>query len=80
MGGHRVQRPRTSAVFLVQVRGLIVAVKVAAFLALSKLGPAQGWVVAGLVVLSVVSSHAPSRFRYFLLVGRGRLTPSLDKG
>ena len=69
-----------SAVFLVQVRGLVLLGKLAALgLALS-LPAAAPWILAGLVLASVLSSHAPSRVRYRLLVGRGRLAPSRSKG
>lgn len=69
-----------SAAFLLQVRGLIVLVKISAVLALPFLGASAPWLLGGLVVVSVVSSHAPSRFRYFMLLGAGRIVPSEDRG
>jgi len=62
-----------SGVFLVQVRGLVVIVKIALLVSLSAFGPYQAHVLAGLVLASVVFSHAPSKLRYFVLLGRGRL-------
>ena len=69
-----------SAVFVLQVRGLIIFLKAGVLIFLTQLGDAAPWALCGLLLISVVSSHAPSKFRYFLLVGRGRLTPSTDKG
>ena len=69
-----------SAVFLLQVRGLIVVIKITAVSVLPFLGSSAPWLLGSLVVVSVVSSHAPSRFRYFMLVGRGRIAPSEDRG
>lgn len=69
-----------SAVFLLQVRGLIVLTKIAAFFTLPALGASALWVLFALVILSVVSSHASSGFRYYLIFGRGRLTTVEDKG
>lgn len=69
-----------SAAFLVQVRGLVLALKLG-LLALALSWPAAApWLLGGLIVLSVLSSHAPSRVRYFVLLGRGRIAPSRSKG
>lgn len=69
-----------SAAFLLQVRGLVVLAKIALLLALPALGARAGEVLAGLILASVVFSHAPSRVRYFLLVGRGRIRGATSKG
>lgn len=69
-----------SAAFLLQVRGLVVVIKIALLLALPALGAHAGGVLAAIVVASVVFSHAPSRVRYFLLAGRGRIRGASTKG
>ncbi len=69
-----------SAVFVVQLRGLVVLLKIAVFAALPVLGESAAAVLIAVVFVSVISSHAPSGFRYFMLLGRDRLTPSEDKG
>lgn len=69
-----------SAIFLLQLRGLFVLLKILALLALPWLLGGQGLVLAALVVLSVVSSHAPSRVRYAIYALRGRFAPSRSKG
>lgn len=69
-----------SAAFLLQVRGLVLLLKVALLLALPAFGESARWVLVALMLLSVVSSHAPSKVRYFLLVGRGRIRGSTAAG
>jgi hypothetical protein len=69
-----------SGVFLVQARGLVVLIKVGLLGALRWLGPWQGWALAALMVVSVLSSHASSRIRYFVVFGRGRLKGAETKG
>jgi hypothetical protein len=69
-----------TAAFLLQVRGLVLLVKVSLLLALPAFGGAARWVLAALVLLSVISSHAPSKVRYFVLVGRGRIRGSTAAG
>ena len=69
-----------TAVFLLQVRGLIVLIKIGLLGALPLLGPWQGWILAALVGLSVISSHASSKFRYFIVLGKGRYTGAETKG
>ena len=68
-----------SAAFLVQVRGAIVLLKLT-LLALLPVLPAQGLVLAGILVASVISSHASSAVRYHLLLGRGRIRGARTKG
>ncbi len=68
-----------SAAFLAQVRGAIVLLKLMC-LALLPVLPAPGWVLAGILLLSVISSHAPSAVRYHLLFGRGNIRGSQTKG
>jgi hypothetical protein len=69
-----------SGAFLVQVRGLVVLIKIGLFGVLPFCGPAQGWILAALVVFSVVSSHASSKVRYFIVFGRGRVRGSESRG
>ena len=69
-----------SAAFLLQVRGLVVTIKIALLLCLPAFGGHAGALLAALVLASVVFSHAPSRVRYFLLVGRGRIRGASTKG
>jgi hypothetical protein len=69
-----------TCVFLVQVRGLVVFLKLAAFIAMIALGDLDARVLGALIVVSVMSSHAPSRVRYFVLLGRGRLRADTRPG
>ncbi|HEX5138097.1 MAG TPA: hypothetical protein VFY93_14065 [Planctomycetota bacterium] len=66
-----------SAAFLFEVRGLVVAMKV---LALAFLPSGGAWLLGAVVLVSVVSSHAPSSLRHRLLVGRGRVRISGTRG
>ena len=43
-------------------------------------GSYRGIVLAALVVISVVSSHAPGKLRYLVLLGGGRITGSDSRG
>jgi hypothetical protein len=66
-----------SAAFLLQVRGAVVLSKIVALAFL----PAGGvWLLAAIVLLSVVSSHAPSSVRHCVLLGRGRVRASRTQG
>ena len=69
-----------SAAFLLQVRGAVVIGKLACLAALPHLGAAQAPVLGGLMIVSALSSHAPSRVRYRVLFGRGRVCPATTKG
>ncbi len=69
-----------SAVFILQVRGLLVIAKITCVALLPLFGEYARWVLTALLIASVVSSHAPSRVRYFLVCGRGRLQPTDSKG
>jgi hypothetical protein len=69
-----------SGAFLLQVRGLVVLVKIVLLGLLPLGGPAQGWILAGLVVFSVLSSHASSRVRYQIVFARGRVKGAETKG
>jgi len=70
-----------SAAVLLQVRGLVVAFKIAVLLALPWLGSAaQLGAVIAIVAVSVLSSHAPGKVRYHLVVGRGRIKGSDSMG
>jgi hypothetical protein len=72
-----------SGAFLLQVRGVVVLLKVAALcalLGLPALEPAAGWILVALVVLSVVFSHAPSGVRYRVLWFADRVNEARTKG
>jgi len=59
-----------SGAFLLQFRGAVVLAKLALVALLPLLAPHEAWVLAALVVVSVVSSHAPAKLRYRVLAGR----------
>ena len=69
-----------SGAFLLQVRGMVVIGKLGVVAALPVLGAAAGYVLAAVLMLSVVMSHAPSRVRYFVVFGRGRVKGARSKG
>lgn len=69
-----------TAAFLLQTRGLWVVTKLLLLGTLPWLGDLQVWILGGIVVVSVVSSHAPSKWRYFLVFGGGRVTGPVSKG
>jgi len=69
-----------SGAFLLQMRGLVVFAKLALLALLPMFGEAGVWVLAGIGLFSVISSHAPSSFRYFLIWGRGRIKVAETKG
>lgn len=62
-----------TAAFVFQTRGLVLAAKLVGLALLPYAGDAAAAVVSALILLSVVSSHAPSRVRYFVIFGRGRI-------
>jgi len=69
-----------SGAFLLQVRGLVVLTKIGILAALPYLGAYAGWVLAGVVVVSVISSHAPSKVRYFVVLGGSGIRGANSKG
>ena len=69
-----------SGAFLLQVRGVVVLVKLGLLATLPALGAAQAWVLAGLLLLSVVFSHAPSEVRHRMLVAGGRIQGGQSRG
>ena len=69
-----------SGAFLLQVRGLVVAVKIATLVALPWVSDYAGWVLAAIVVVSVLSSHAPAKIRYYVILGGGRITGAGSRG
>ena len=70
-----------SCAFMLQIRGYFVIVKLAALGFLSRLEPAQAsWLLAILLVVSVLSSHAPSGVRYAVPLGAGRFHGARTKG
>ena len=69
-----------SGAFLLQVRGAVLLTKVMLVLGIGYYGEHAGAVLAGLFVLAVISSHAPSKLRYFVLVGGDRIKGATSKG
>ena len=69
-----------SGAMLLQVRGAVVLFKVALLVAWPKLGPWQPWVLGLLVLISVISSHAPSKVRYAMLLRSSGIEGSQSKG
>jgi len=69
-----------TAAFLLQVRGLFLMAKISVVIALPWLGGSAAWVLATVLGLSVISSHAPSRVRYRFWVAAGRVRGSTSKG
>ena len=69
-----------SAAFLLQLRGLVVLVKLGVLATLPLYGAGAPWVLGALVVLSVLSSHASSKVRYRVLVGSGRIKGAETSG
>ena len=69
-----------TGVFLLQVRGLVVFGKIALLAMLPLFEAYRAPVLIGLLGISVLSSHAPSAFRYHLTFGRGRFKGATTKG
>jgi hypothetical protein len=69
-----------SGAFLLQLRGLVVAVKLILLAFLPSFGAAGVWVIAAVAFFSVISSHASSGVRYFLIWGRGQIKAAETKG
>ena len=69
-----------SVAFLAQVRGVVLMIKIAVLLALPIFGAATGPLLAILMVVAVISSHAPSRVRYAVIFGRGKIRGAETKG
>ncbi len=69
-----------SGAFLLQVRGLVLLLKLGVLLVLPWLGAAAGWALAALVLISVVSSHAPGKVRYKVVFGGGRIVGGESHG
>jgi hypothetical protein len=69
-----------TAAFLLQVRGLVLLVKLIGVAALPWLEGGRALLLAALILVSVVSSHAPAKLRYFVLIGRGRIRGSETPG
>ncbi|NIM00593.1 MAG: hypothetical protein GTN89_06945 [Acidobacteria bacterium] len=70
-----------SCVFLLQVRGYLVILKIAVLGLVPRLDPTvAAWVLGVLVVVSVLSSHAPSRVRYAVPIGGSAFRGARTKG
>ncbi len=69
-----------SGAFLLQIRGVVVLGKIGLVAAWTWLGAWRPWLLGALVVVSVLSSHAPSRVRYFMVVGGGKIRGAHSKG
>jgi hypothetical protein len=57
-----------TAAFVLETRGLVVLGKIVLLGLLPWFGAAQVWVLAGLVLVSVLSSHAPASVRHRVVV------------
>jgi len=66
-----------TAAFLLEVRGLVLLTKI---VALAFVPQGGAWLLGAVVLLSVVSSHAPASVRHRLVFGRGRVNPSTSRG
>ena len=66
--------------FLLQVRGLVVMVKIALLCALPLFHGSEAWILSGIFVLSVVSSHAPGSVRHRVLFGDGSIQAAESHG
>lgn len=69
-----------SGAFLVQVRGLVLLGKIGLLLCLPLLGEATGLTLCLLFVIAVISSHAPSKVRYYVVLGGQRIRGATSKG
>jgi hypothetical protein len=69
-----------SGAFLLQLRGLVLVVKLLLLAFLPIFGAAGLWVLTGIAFFSVISSHASAKFRYFLIWGRGRIKAAETRG
>jgi hypothetical protein len=69
-----------SGAFLLQLRGLVMALKLLALGLVPVFGKAGVWVLAAIAFVSVISSHATSGFRYYQVWGRGRFKGAETKG
>jgi len=69
-----------SGAFLLQVRGLVVLLKLLLLACLPLFGAAEGWILSLVVLASVYFSHASSKIRYFMVFGRGRIEGSRTAG
>ena len=69
-----------SGAFLLQVRGVVLLIKVALLAAVPMAGGRAGWLLAAIVIVSVVSSHAPSRLRYHMVFGGTRIRGAETRG
>ena len=69
-----------SGAFLLQVRGLLVMIKIALLICLPLLHPHEACVLGSVVIVSVISSHAPSSVRYRVLFGGGKIKGASSSG
>jgi hypothetical protein len=69
-----------SGAFLLQLRGVVLVGKLLLLAFVPALGSVAVWLVAFVAFVSVISSHASSKFRYFLVWGRGRIKAAETRG
>ena len=69
-----------TAAFVLQVRGLIVVTKIALVAALPWFRGSETLLLGVLLVGSVMSSHAPAKFRHRQIFGRGRVRGATSAG
>lgn len=66
--------------FLLQLRGLVTIIKLVLLAFLPTFGTTGVWIVAAVVFGSVISSHAPASFRYYLIWGRSWIKAAETRG
>jgi len=70
-----------SGAFLLQLRGWFVVAKLGGVALVPRIEPdAATWLLGGILVASVISSHAASRLRYFIPLGGARVRGARTKG
>jgi len=69
-----------TAAFFLQVRGVVVVFKIALLALLPWFGDARALVIGALMLLSVVSSHAPGKIRHRQIAGAGRIEGARTHG
>ena len=69
-----------TGVFLLQIRGQVVLVKIVLLAMLPFFEAYRAPLLVGLVAISVLSSHAPSGIRYHVIFGGNRFKGASSKG
>ena len=69
-----------SGVFLLQIRGLVLILKLGLLAALPVLEGWSGWLLAVLLAMSVITSHAPGKIRHLVPFGGDRFKGAETNG